>query len=321
MSTRFVLPSMFLVGSLIAACGTEDVEPETVNSVGAEPTLVSAEPTITADPAPTPKATLKPKPTARPKPSRTPTPTPITIKDSVDAGLLQDELVALGATVEIVGHVKFNALFGRWPSELTVNDQAVRIYEFGTADEARIASETVSSGGYSFSHKMADDVIMTQILDWVESPHFYLFSNSIVLYFGDDGSMGELLDSIGTKFAGRLLKNDADFESVVVPAVVDKVNIWSPQPDMTDYTVAVFLRIGQCEEKNGISLERLDNEFHFTATKRIADPPAKCTGEGISEGESFKFGSDFEPGVEYRVIVNGDEWNSFVGGEAKIPDW
>ena len=322
MAFRFVLLLIFVLGSLVAACGTDVVESDRITGVGAEPTASIVEPTITAAPPPptlAPIATLEPKATARPR--RMPTPTPITITESVDSAILKDELVALGAVVEIVGHVKFNGLFGRWPSELTVNGQAVRIYEFETPQDALIASETVSSGGYTFTKKLDDDIIQSVILEWVESPHFYLFSNSIILYFGEDGAIGELLDLVGTKFAGRLLKTDEGFDWVVVPAVVNGVRIRSRQPDHKEYVVSVFLVIGQCEEKDGISMERIGEEFHFEATKRVADPPTECIGESFNPGESFDVGSDFEAGVEYRVIVNGDLLGSFIAGVPKIPDY
>ena len=307
MSFRVVLTIVALLSVLLVACGTDDLDFVNTGGVGAEPTVTIVEPTLIAEPSPTMVA-----PTTVPEP--TPTPTPITILESVDTEILYDELGALGAAVEIVGHVKFNSLFGRWPSELTVNGQAVRIYQFATSDAMQKASETVGPGGYHFTTFIEGDIRRQMILEWIEPPHFYLFENSIVLYFGVDGKIGELLDSVGTKFAGRLLKSEDSFEWVVVPAVVDEVTIWSPHPRPEDYTVAIMLEIAQCDEKDEITMELLEQEIRFVATMRVTDPPAECIGDSFNPGESFDLGSDFEDGVEYQVTVNGDPWGSFVGG-------
>lgn len=252
-----------------------------------------------------------------PAPTATPFPARVSGGIAADSEILEDALRDLGADVEFVGQVVMNQLFGVWPSELTVNGHTVRIYQLASRELAKEASLTVSSNGYTFTEPESDGIIKSVHREWIDPPHFYLFESSIILYFGSDGEIGELLDSVGTKFAGSLLKKEGSIEWVTVPAVVDKVSIWSIDTDPLEYTVAVFLLVGHCDRKDNIHMQISGNDFRMTATMLVADPPAECIGEPRKPGESFELGSDFENGVEYRVFVNDKLWGSFVGGQVK----
>ena len=250
-------------------------------------------------------------------PTATPFPTRVNGDVLVDSELLENSLRSLGADVEFVGQVVMNQLFGVWPSELTVNGHAVRIYELASRELATEASLTVSSNGYTFTESERDGIIKSVHRDWIDPPRFYLFESSIILYFGSDGKIGTLLDSIGTLFAGQPLSTSGSYGWISVPGIVSDVYITTTRTTPLEHVVDIILNVGHCNEYGDVEWRIEGNEVRMEASMRIADPPLECIGSARHEGDSFNLGSDFEPRVEYSVIVNGDVWGNFIGGQVQ----
>lgn len=77
---------------------------------------------------------------------------------------------------------------------LEVDGEGVQVYAFGDAGAARQAAARVSSDGRR---------IGTSSPFWIGPPHFFLRSNLLVLYLGDDGRLLQRLqDALGPQFAG-----------------------------------------------------------------------------------------------------------------------
>ena len=254
-----------------------------------------------------------------PDPAPTATPFPARVRGEIiaDSEILEDALRDLGADVEFVGQVALNQLFGVWPSELTVSGQAVRIYELASRKLAKEASLTVSSNGYTFTESESDGIIKSVHRDWIDPPHFYLFESSIILYFGSDEKIGALLDSIGTLFAGQPLSTPGSYGWISVPGVVSDVYIKTTRTTPLEHVVDIILNVGHCNEYGDVEWRIEGNEVRMEASMRVADPPLECIGSARHEGDSFNLGSDFEPKIEYSVIVNGDIWGNFIGGQAQ----
>lgn len=74
-------------------------------------------------------------------------------------------------------------------------DKLVSIYSYETADDAQADAKRINQDGCS------TDVITC--IDWVSTPHFFLYDNLILQYTGTDGSILAILtDLCGEQFAG-----------------------------------------------------------------------------------------------------------------------
>ena len=77
---------------------------------------------------------------------------------------------------------------------LLVNDEAVQVFEYGSAAAAEAEARRVNSSG---------TVIGTSSMSWMAPPHFYRKGNLIVLYVGANATVQRTLEAVlGAQFAG-----------------------------------------------------------------------------------------------------------------------
>ena len=71
---------------------------------------------------------------------------------------------------------------------------------------------------------------------------------------------------------------------------------------------------GSCSQFNGYEVRRdLSNTIEVVITHHEpADPDAVCTADYPIVETTVPLGSDFEPGIEYTVVVNGETRAAFV---------
>jgi hypothetical protein len=256
----------------------------------------------------------------------TPTPTPAPLPGGGGSSIIADSLAlelsleSKGADVENGGQSDVSKQFGLLPTELKVNGQQVLVYEFAPGSGAQDAAATVSSDGSTF--KLDNGTVMSVM--WVEPPHFYLYGNSIILYVGFDEEMDLLLDSIATQFAGRgvdagsvidLEPSDEDEEFATKIATIEKVTIASTRSIPAQHLIGVTIMLSNgCEEFNSIDWTVEGREVHIEVLTQIPIEPVPCTLAIAYEEQSINIGSNYEAGVEYDVIVNGERQGTFMGG-------
>ena len=253
-----------------------------------------------------------------------PTPTPAPFPPSGSGSIIADSqaleltLRSLGADVSYGGQSDVSKQFGLYPTELKVNGQQVLVYGFDPSTSAEKASETVSSDGSTF--EMADGTVMT--VHWIANPHWYLFGNAIILYIGDDAEIGSLLGSIGDQFSGVEYEAsdsgdddgiNAEFTSKL--GTIENVSIASTRSIPAQHMIVVTIALGgSCETFKSITKTVEDREVHMEVLTEVPAAPMPCTLAIIYDDQSINIGSDFEAGVEYDVIVNGERQGSFFGG-------
>lgn len=109
------------------------------------------------------------------------------------ADALAGALRKAGARVKFEQRVR-QPFFAVPATILEVDGEGVQVYAFGDARAAREAAARVSSDGRR---------IGTSSPFWVGPPHFFLRSNLLVLYLGEDGKLLQRLqDALGPQFAG-----------------------------------------------------------------------------------------------------------------------
>ena len=107
---------------------------------------------------------------------------------------LVDSLRVAGATIDPAGNVS-QPFFTPEGQLLTVNGQAVQVFEFASSEEADNVAATISADGSS---------IGTSMVGWLAPPHFYKGGKLIVIYVGSDGDVIDVLqEAMGSQFAGR----------------------------------------------------------------------------------------------------------------------
>jgi hypothetical protein len=248
----------------------------------------------------------------------TPTPQPPTGGTSLisDSLALELSLRGKGADVENGGQGDGAKQFGVVPTELKVNGQQVLIYEFGPGSAAQEASETVNSNGSELT--TAEGVMMVH---WIATPHFYLYGNAIILYVGDDADIVDLLNSTASLFAGPGVDGTDDADEDVVGefttklATIESVQIASTRSIPAQHTIAITIALGgSCETFNSIDWFVEGREVNVSLLTQVPTAPVPCTLAIIYEDQSINIGSEFEAGVEYDVIVNGERQGTFFGG-------
>jgi hypothetical protein len=107
---------------------------------------------------------------------------------------LIDALRTDGATVEL-GEPVEQAFFTVPGQILKVNDKDVQVFEYESAEALEADAAQVASDGGS---------IGTNMVMWVEAPHFFKSGRVLVLYVGEDQGVIDLLKgALGEQFAGR----------------------------------------------------------------------------------------------------------------------
>jgi mono/diheme cytochrome c family protein len=106
-----------------------------------------------------------------------------------------DSLLDSGASVQMMGGVN-QPFFSGQGRIITVNGEDVQVFEYANEALADEDVTLVSPDGHSIGNAM---------VDWIGSPHFYRNSRLVVIYIGDNPSMGNLLENmLGSQFAGVL---------------------------------------------------------------------------------------------------------------------
>jgi hypothetical protein len=70
-----------------------------------------------------------------------------------------------------------------------------------------------------------------------------------------------------------------------------------------------------CEELGETDWLVKAREVHINVTTRMPAAPVPCTLAIEYVNQSVNIGSDYEAGVEYDVIVNGERQGTFIGGQ------
>lgn len=248
-------------------------------------------------------------------PTATPSPPPASIIS--DALALELSLEGAGAEVENGGQSNDTSFFNMAPTVLKVNGFAVQVYEFGPGSTADAVSKTVSADDMSFITADGVDVSMM----WIAPPHWYTFGNAIVLYVGLDQEIIDLLGSVATQFAGDGVEKtdgsddtvDSEFTSQL--ATIEKVSIASTRSIPAQHLVGVTIMLASgCEEFSSIDYKVDGREVHIEVLTQVPTEPVPCILMIGYEDQSINIGSDYESGVEYDVIVNGERQGTFVGG-------
>lgn len=112
----------------------------------------------------------------------------------VDLATLMDALRTAGVTVETGEAVE--QVFFTVPGEIIkVNGADVQVFVYETAEAMEAEAAQVAEDGGS---------IGTNMVAWVEAPHFYKAGRMLVLYVGEDPAVQSVLEGIlGPQFAGR----------------------------------------------------------------------------------------------------------------------
>jgi len=137
-------------------------------------------------PACSPRLISPPDPTAMP--------TAASSSRIEDQASLIETLHASGSEVEL-GDPVVQAFFSVTGQILKVNDMDVQVFEYESAEAMEADAAQVAPDGGS---------IGTNMVMWVEPPHFFKSGRVLVLYVGEDQGVIDLLrDALGEQFAGR----------------------------------------------------------------------------------------------------------------------
>lgn len=247
-------------------------------------------------------------------PTPTPAPPASIIADSL---ALELSLKANGADVENGGQSGDSSFFNIAPSVLKVNGFRVEVFEFAPGDAAADAAARVSSDGTYI--KTVDGAITS--LMWIAPPRWYTFGNAIVLYVGLDEEVISHLDAVATQFAGdgaedqvgELEPVDSEFTSQL--ATIEKVSLASTRSIPAQHLVGVTIMLSNgCEEFKSIDYKVDGRQVHIEVLTQVPTAPTPCTLAIMYEDHSINIGSEYEAGVEYDVIVNGEAQGTFIGG-------
>ena len=111
-----------------------------------------------------------------------------------DQASLIEALSAIGAEVQPGDPVE-QAFFAVTGQILKVNDKDVQVFEYESAEAMEADAAQVAPDGGS---------IGTNMVMWVETPHFFKSGRVLVLYVGEDQGVLDLLKgAMGEQFAGR----------------------------------------------------------------------------------------------------------------------
>ncbi|MBT5626925.1 MAG: hypothetical protein HOJ22_01415 [Chloroflexi bacterium] len=252
----------------------------------------------------------------------TATPTPAPFPPAGGGSIISDalalELSLKGAGADVVngGQSGDSSFFNVDPSVLKVNGFRVELFEFAPGSAAADAAKTVSADGTSFE---SADGVATSLM-WIAPPHWYSYGNSIILYVGLDDEIIDLLGSIATQFAGNgyeeTVEVDEDVaESTTKLATIYASSIASTRSIPAQHLVGITISLGgSCETFKSIDWTVEGREVHVEVLTQVPTAPVPCTLAIIYEDQSINIGSDFESGVEYDVIVNGERQGTFIGG-------
>jgi hypothetical protein len=111
-----------------------------------------------------------------------------------DVNSLMEALRTAGAAVELGDEVE-QAFFTVPGQIIKVNGADVQVFVYDTSEAMEAEASQVAEDGGS---------IGTNMVMWVEAPHFYKLGQILALYVGEDQAVNDLLEGVfGPQFAGR----------------------------------------------------------------------------------------------------------------------
>ena len=138
--------------------------------------------------------------------------------ETSDMGIVSNEELELRKTVELISklfeengyhtkceNVEHFILSGDRYALFLDDDfnKLISIYSYETVDDAQADAKGVSQDGYSTTN--------TVCIDWISTPHFFLYDNLILQYTGTDKSILAILtDLCGEQFAGGDITEELD---------------------------------------------------------------------------------------------------------------
>ena len=186
------------------------------------------------------------------------------------------------------------------------------MFEYIDGTTAEKEAARVSPDGHNFSDEEGRTFMDVA---WIDTPHFLRDGETILLYVGNDATVLDVLyRALGPQFAGGRsgpVGPPAPGDSMIeVPAPIDSVEVTStnyPRPGPPDYFLKISsgLPIG-CVKFGGYEVEVQGRTIIVTVSNiQPSDRDVTCTMQpGIVE-TLIELGRDFEPSVEYTVVVNG----------------
>ena len=231
--------------------------------------------------------------------------------------------VASQVSEEITGGV-----FGIEAGIIKIGD-AVRVHEFDSSALASGAASGVTVDGGTI--KLPDGSVSS--VRWIAPPHFLLVDNVIALHIGDDATvLSPLLAIAGESFAGSQIDQSKpepaptaspDDGPGPVPTPTQRAPIESVEVAFLESVpVQHALRIvagleNSCLESYGsqaVTTTGADgkNLVEVEVTNIVGPPGTACDASYRTYEENINRGSDFEPGSEWDVYVNGEFQISFT---------
>ena len=93
------------------------------------------------------------------------------------------------------------------------------------------------------------------------------------------------------------------------------MSIASTRSIPAQFLVGVTIALsGSCETFKAIDWSVEGREVYIEVTTQVPTAPVPCTLAIIYEDQSVNIGSEYETGVEYDVIVNGERAGTCIGG-------
>ena len=106
-------------------------------------------------------------------------------------------------------------------------------------------------------------------------------------------------------------------DSFIAESPIENADVVILESDPVQYQLRVVFGMPKgsgCSQFNGYEIRRKEaNRIYVVVTHhQVADPNVVCTADYPTVETYVPLGSDFDPGVEYTVIVNGDTVSSFT---------
>jgi hypothetical protein len=232
-----------------------------------------------------------------------------------------DALRAEGAQVEPQEAVK-QPFFKISGPVILVNGSRVQVFDFGTEQFQRAASEQISADGFT---------IGTTVVDWVDQPNFWTKDRIIVLYVGRDAATIELLNRVlGEPITQGVSLPPGDPPYAVAAAekelgdalglAVDEIDLvsferveWpdaclglSESSEMCAEVLTSGWRIVLRAEGQGyeVHTDQLGENLRW---KQEAEPAQVCTEIGCHSGLTIQLEGTIPEAYSVEISVPGDE--------------
>jgi hypothetical protein len=236
--------------------------------------------------------------------------TPAAEANSEGLSDLVDELRAAGLDVEPEDDVS-QPFFSVGARILKVNEEAIQVFEYTDETTAAIEAGRVSPDGHTFSDEQGRTFMDVA---WIDTPHFLRNGNVIVLYVGKDPAVLDALHGVlGARFAGgggESVETPMPVDepkTVEVLAPIDGVVVGSTRSIPPDYFVNISSGLPNgCVKFGGYHVKVAGRTIIVTVTNtQPGDSSLMCTMQYGTVETRIDLGRDFEPGVDYEVVVNG----------------